>query len=407
MSAGTGTALHVRNLGGVLAAEPSWGWRADTDLLCAGGEIVAIGPSTTDRLAALRTAGTPVTTVDAAGLVALPGLVDGHVHPVTGSVSVVPPGHGWTDTYLQAGVTAMVSAGELTVPGFRAAGLTPDLAAHLAVTSAWTFGNLPTPPRVYAGTLFAVPGLRREHFQQVAEAGGRCLKYIYYPFTGDWAGETRRYRAWAEEFGLVTKLHAGGTSYQGHSLEAGAEVVRTLAPDVLGHANGGPIPLPDADLRAIVEQTGCAVEVILGGSLRLLRDLVLLLAERGELHRLTVGTDTPGGNGTMPRGCLQVIAAIAGLGGVDAATALRCGTQHVTSAHGIPGGALAEGGRADLLLAGPVRGSSHRTVAAALEAGELPGLGAVICGGAVVAAPARYTPPPADLPVVRTPREDR
>lgn len=395
------TVLHVRNLRGLLAPGSTGGWREDEELLCAHGRVVAIGAAVAEARHALEAAGERVTVVDAAGLVAVPGLIDGHVHPVTGSVSVVPPGHGWTDTYLNAGVTAMVSAGELTVPGFDARSLTPDAAARLAATSAWSYGNIATPPRVYAGTLLLVPGLEREHFRQVAEAGGRCVKFIYYPFAGrDWADEVDRYQRWAGELGLVTKMHAGGTSFQGHSLEADAELVCAVGPGVLAHANGGPIPLSDTALTTIVERTTSHVELILGGNLRLLRDLVGLLRERGEPERLTVGTDTPGGNGTMPRGPLQVVAAIAALGGLDAATALRCATENVARAHGIPGGVLTEGAPADLLLVGPVRGSSHPTVPAALEAGEIVGVGAVVHAGEVVALPGRYTPPPSVLPTV-------
>lgn len=394
-------ALHVRNLGGLLAAEPEWGWRDDRELLCAHGRVVAIGDGVDAARHALERDGERVAVLDAAGLLAVPGLIDGHVHPVAGGVSVVPPGHGWTDTYLNAGVTAMVSAGELTFPGFRADALTPEAATRLAAHAAWAFGNLAAPPRVYAGTLLAVPGLDRECFRTVADAGGRCVKYIYYPFAERrWEDEVAAYARWADEFGLVTKMHAGGTSYQGHSMEADFALVAAVAPRVLAHANGGPIPMGDRALTDVVERTDCHIELILGGNLRVLRDLAGLLRERGELHRLTVGTDTPGGNGTMPRGPLQVIAAIAGLGGVDAASALRCGTQNVARAHGIPGGALAEGQPADLLLVGPVRGSSHATVADALEAGEIVGVGAVVTGGTVAALPGRYTPPPAALPTL-------
>jgi enamidase len=394
------SALHIRNLGAVLAAEPEWAFRSCPEILCADGRIVGMGEDLGAQAAEVEAAGARLSTVDAAGLTAVPGLIDGHVHPVAGSVSVVPPGIGWTDTYLQAGVTTCVSAGELTTPGFNAQTLTPEAAARLAATAAWSFAGLVTPPRVYAGTLLLVPGLERCHFEQVAAAGGRVVKYIYYPFADGWQDEVGDYTKWAAEFGLVTKMHAGGTSYQGHSIAADADLVMEVAPDVLGHVNGGPIPLADAQLAAILERSRCAIEVILGGNLRLLRDLVLALAERGELSRLTVGTDTPGGNGTMPRGCLQVVAAIAALGQVDAATALRCATENVATAHGLTEGALRVGAPADVLLVGPVRGSAHGSVTDALESGEIFGIGAVVAGGTVAGLPARYTPPPATLPRV-------
>jgi enamidase len=393
------TALHLRGLGGVLAAEPAWAFSDDSQILCEEGRIVAIGDATEARVRSLRERNITVRVLNGDGLVAFPGLIDGHVHPVAGSTSVVPAGSDWTHCYLNAGVTACVSAGELTVPGFSARSATPDAVTRLATTSAWCFGNIAAPPRVFAGTLLAVPGLEERHIAEVAAAGGRCLKYIYYPFGQDgWREEVERYRHWARAHGLVTKLHAGGTSFQGDSVAATGEIVIEVAPDLYAHANGGPIPLSDTETMSVIEETNAFIEVIPGGNLRLLGRIARALHERGELDRLTVGTDSPGGNGIVPRGLLQAIVAISALGGVDAATALRCGTENVARSHRIPAGAIRTGELANILLAGPVRGSSHKTISAAIESGELIGIGAVIYEGDVVALPARFTPPPEALP---------
>jgi enamidase len=392
-------ALHLRGLGGVLAAEPAWAFSDDSQILCEEGRIVAIGDATEARVRSLKEQGVTVRVLNGGGLVAFPGLIDGHVHPVAGSTSVVPAGSDWTHCHLNAGVTACVSAGELTVPGFRARSATPDAVTRLAATSAWCFGNIAAPPRVFAGTLLAVPGLEERHIAEVADAGGRCLKYIYYPFGEDgWREEVERYRHWARAHGLVTKLHAGGTSFQGDSVAATGEIVIEVAPDLYAHANGGPIPLSDTETMSVIEETNAFIEVIPGGNLRLLGRIARALRERGELDRLTVGTDSPGGNGIVPRGPLQAIVAISALGGVDAATALRCGTENVARSHRIPAGAIRTGEPANILLGGPVRGSSHRTISAAIESGELIGIGAVIYEGDVVALPARFTPPPETLP---------
>ncbi len=392
-------ALHLRGLGGVLTAKPAWAFSDDSKILCEEGRIVAIGDATEARVRSLKEQGVTVRVLNGDGLVALPGLIDGHVHPVAGSTSVVPAGSDWTHCYLNAGVTACVSAGELTVPGFSTRSATPDAVTRLATTSAWCFGNIAAPPRVFAGTLLAVPGLEERHIAEVADAGGRCLKYIYYPFGGDgWREEVERYRHWARAHGLVTKLHAGGTSFQGDSVAATGKIVIEVAPDLYAHANGGPIPLSDKETMSLIEETNAFIEVIPGGNVRLLGKIAGALRERGELGRLTVGTDSPGGNGIVPRGPLQAIVAISALGEVDAATALRCGTDNVARSHRIPGGAIRIGEPANILLGGPVRGSSHRTISAAIESGELIGIGAVIYEGDVVALPARFTPPPETLP---------
>ena len=47
----------------------------------------------------------------------MPGLVDGHVHPVFGEWTPTQDAIGWIGNYLHGGTTSMVSAGELHVPG--------------------------------------------------------------------------------------------------------------------------------------------------------------------------------------------------------------------------------------------------------------------------------------------------
>lgn len=383
------TSLRVVNCGGALVEGPDGHLRVEphSEVHSRDGVITHVGEVAEHQPAA-------DTTVDAGGLLAVPALIDGHVHPVVGGVSVVPPASDWLDTYLGAGVTQCVSAGELTMPGVRAATLDPAFVTGLAVTAATLFRHHDSPLRVHAGTLLAVPGLTRSHLAAVRDAGGRCLKFIYYPFEGNWEPEVRAYAEWAHELGLTVKMHAGGTSFRGHSVSATADLVARLQPDVLGHANGGPIPMSDEDIQYVIEKTDCALEVILGGNLRLLAMIAQSLRERGQLRRLVIGTDTPGGNGLMPRGVLQVVAAVASLGGLTAWEAWRCASVGVAEHHGIQSGQLAPGGLADFLLVGPIGGSSLATTDAALESGEIIGAGAVVAAGRLVRLPGPYLPPP-------------
>ena len=138
-------ALHLRGLG-AYSSEPAWAFSDDSEILCEEGRIAAIGDTTEARVRSLKEQGVTVRVLDGDGLVALPGLIDGHVHPVAGSTSVPPAGTDWTHCYLNAGVTACVSAGELTVPGFSARSATPDAVTRLATTSAWCFGNIAALP---------------------------------------------------------------------------------------------------------------------------------------------------------------------------------------------------------------------------------------------------------------------
>lgn len=369
------------------------------EILIQDGHIAALGSGLDPQGA---------TVIDAAGLTAIPGLIDSHVHPLVGDVSVIPRGAGWLGEYLHGGMTSCISSGEVTIPGFDASAAEPRLAVSVAVATAQLYASLGDAPRVYAGTVLAVPGITRAELASVAEAGGRCLKYIYYPFDRADPEEVARYRTWSAELGLVTRLHSGGTSFRGGSVAVGREVVELVTPDIVCHLNGGPIPMSDDDVRYVVESSGLAFEIIMGGNLRLAVDLVQWAGEAGSLDRLLCGTDTPGGSGITPRAMLQLLALLAGSCGLSPASAVAAATGNVARVHDMNTGRLEVGRSGDVVLIGAVRGSRRASAWDALRAGEIPGVGAVLCGGSVVAMPARLTPPPVGTPqIVRRADDDR
>ena len=56
-------------------------------------------------------------TIDAKGCAVAPGLIDSHVHPVFGDWTPRQNQLGWIDSFLNGGVTTMISAGEVHLPG--------------------------------------------------------------------------------------------------------------------------------------------------------------------------------------------------------------------------------------------------------------------------------------------------
>ncbi|MPZ68468.1 MAG: amidohydrolase family protein [Actinobacteria bacterium] len=356
------------------------------DVLIENGVFSEIGSEVTDADAIL----------DAKGLDLWPGLVDSHVHPIVGDVSVMPHGSGWVGEYMNGGVTRMISAGELTMPGLTDP-LTPEMVVDLACVTAKLYRGTAMGPKIHAGTLLLVPGLQRSDFERIAKAGGVCVKYIYYPFANPDRQELDNYRAWAHGAGLKVKLHCGGTSYRGGSVTADRAVFEASVPDIAGHLNGGPIPVTDEDARFIVE-SGAAFEIIMGGNLRLARDMVAWADAAGLLGSLLCGTDTPGGSGITPRAMLQLVAFLSGTCKLPPSVAVAAASGNVTRAHGIEGGTIAIGRPADFLLVGAVRGSGAATAEASVASGEIPGIGAVVINGEVRAIPGRLTPPPDELP---------
>ena len=84
----------------------------DADAIVAvDGRITVVG-----RLKDVDVSGA-TTVVDAKGVVVAPGLIDSHVHPVSGDWTPRQNQLGWIDSTLHGGVTTMISAGEVHQPG--------------------------------------------------------------------------------------------------------------------------------------------------------------------------------------------------------------------------------------------------------------------------------------------------
>ena len=334
--------------------------------------------------------------LDAAGGAVLPGLVDGHVHPAFGEWTPAQDAIGWIGNYLHGGTTTMVSAGELHIPGIDYDNLTPELMTSLAVVTAATTGRVRwSGVKVQAGTALVVPKMTEAHFDRLAAAGVKWVKFLFYPFGGD-TTEARNYVAWSRARGMRVKVHTGGVSRSGASAICGYDVLSWLQPDIAAHVSGGPIPMSDDDIDSVVDRTSFALEVCSSGNYRSTSRLVARLVEKGQLARLTLGTDTPGGTGVIPRGMLRNILYFASMCGLSPGQAVAVGTGNTARAHGLDVGILDVGRAADIVVCGPIKGSAGTTLSDAIAHGDLPGISHVLVDGeALVADRSRQTPPPA------------
>ena len=81
--------------------------------------------------------------------------------------------------------------------------------------------------------------------------------------------------------------------------------------------------------------------------------------------------------------------------GVAPAEAIAVATGNTAKAHGLDVGVLAPGRPADIVVCGPVEGSTGTSIADAIAHGDLPGIAYVIADGEiVVSGRSRQTPPP-------------
>ena len=103
--------LVIRNIGLLLSGAMEKPILDADTVVAENGRITAIG-----KAKDVDTAGA-TTTVDAMGTTVAPGLIDSHVHPVAGDWTPRQNQMGWIDSFLHGGVTTMISAGEVHMPG--------------------------------------------------------------------------------------------------------------------------------------------------------------------------------------------------------------------------------------------------------------------------------------------------
>jgi enamidase len=334
-------------------------------------------------------------TIDANGITAIPGLIDSHSHPSIGEYTPAQNSLSWITNYMHGGVTALISAGELHLPGLP---LPPDArtALSVAIVTKKCYDNLrPSGVKVHAGTLLLVPGLTEKDFDEIHALGIKLVKFIFYDYSLLPNGEANRYVDWAHARGIKVKIHSGGVSRSGVSQVAGFEMVKKIQPDIIGHITGGPIPMPEEDMIRIATETDCFMEICTSGNYRLALSLARVAKARGIYHRVLLGTDTPGGTGIVPRGILREIAFLSSVAEIEPEKAVCMATGNVGRAHDLNIGIVEEGRPADIVLMHKITGSVSRDALDSFRKGDLPGISYVIIDGVVqVAGRSQQTPPP-------------
>ncbi|MGD8561412.1 MAG: amidohydrolase family protein [Desulfarculaceae bacterium] len=333
--------------------------------------------------------------IDARGNTAAPGLIDSHVHLSFGDWTPVQNSTNWISCYMQCGITRMVSAGELHLPGLPIDKPDPQIFRSLALVTRACYDNYrPAGVKVEAGTLLLVPGLKEEDIAAVGRCGSKLVKFIFYPY-GDNPEEQAAYMAWARKYGLKVKIHSGGVSRSGVSKPADAELILSLAPDIAGHINGGPIPPSEADVKRVVDEGSCYLEVAYCGNAGLAVRTVQWAAQKGCLDRVILGSDTPSGTGVTPRALLRTMALAATAQGVEPEQAVCMATGSAALAHNLDSGFIAEGKPADLVILGRIQGSTGADAMEALKAGNLLAVSmALIDGELTIKDRSTQTPPP-------------
>jgi enamidase len=329
------------------------------------------------------------TVLDAAGAVACPGLIDTHVHVVFGDWTPRQNALGWLESYLHGGVTTVMSASEVHLPGRPAdpAGVKALALAAQRAFSAYRPGGM----KVLAGSVIIEPGLTESDFEELARDGVWLAKVGF----GAWerqADAAPLVRS-AQQHGFVVMAHTGGASIPGSS-SVSLQDLLDLDPDIAGHANGGTTSLPEPDWPRLLTEFGGFVQLVQAGNLRSALAILREAVERDLLERILVATDTPTGTGVMPLGMIKSVTELAALGSLPATDALALATRNPARALGLEQGTLEPGAPADLVLLQAPLGGGRSDPLASLESGDIPAIVGVVVDGSVCALRSRNTPAP-------------
>ena len=336
------------------------------------------------------------TVIDAQGVCLAPGLIDSHVHPVFGDWTPRQNQLGWIESNLHGGVTTMISAGEVHLPGRP-----KDIVGlkALAITAQRAFDNFrPAGVKVLTGAPVIEKGMTEDDFRELAQAGVSLLGEVGLGSVK--AGEeAQKMVAWARKYGIQSTIHTGGPSIPGSGL-IDKDVVLEADADIIGHINGGHTSLPEAHVCELCERSSRGIEIVHNGN-----EKVAIAAAKAALelkcpHRVILGTDAPAGSGVQPLGMLRLIAMLSSIGNIPAELVFCFATGNTARMRNLNSGLIEVGRAADFVFMDRAQHTAGKSLLESVELGDIPGIGMVMIDGIVRCGRSRNTPPATEIPII-------
>jgi enamidase len=384
------TKLVIRNIGLLLSGAMEKPILDADTIVAENGKITGIG-----RAGDVDADGA-TTLIDANGTAVAPGLIDSHVHPVAGDWTPRQNQIGWIDSFLHGGVTTMISAGEVHMPGRPRDVVGLKAMAIFAQRAFWTLR--PGGVKVHAGAPVIENEMVEDDFRELAAAGVKLLGEVGLGGVKD--GPTaRKMVGWARKYGIQSTIHTGGPSIPGSGL-IDKDVVLEADTDVVGHINGGHTALPDNQIRCICEGCKRGLELVHNGNERAALYTLRIAREMGDLSRVILGTDAPAGSGVQPLGILRMVSLLSSLGEVPAEIAFCFATGNTARMRALDCGIVEVGRAADFVIMDKAQHSAGKNLLDSVQLGDLPGVGMTIIDGIVRTQRSRNTPPATKVPEI-------
>ena len=376
--------LMIKNIGTLVSGNISNPVLNADAILIEGGLIQAVGKEKN-----LDTKGVDQV-MDIGEMTITPGLIDSHCHPVLGDFTPRQRMLDFIESSLHGGVTTLISAGEVHLPGRP-----KDVAGTkaLAILAAKSFaGARPAGVKVLGGALILEAGLQERDFEELAKEGVKVVGEI-----GLGGVKSPKDAApmvkWAKKYGMIVMMHTGGTSIPG-STTVPADDVIAADPDIVSHINGGPTAISITEAEKLIRKTSLILEIVHCGNSKMIVDVMKIVKEVKAYLRIIIGNDAPSGTGVIPLGILRVINFLASLCDVKAEEAIAMATGNTARVYKLNRGVVEVGKEADLVIMDAPMGSVGKDAISAIEAGDIPGIAGVMIDGVMKAGVSRNTPPP-------------
>ncbi|WP_046112726.1 amidohydrolase family protein [Aquincola tertiaricarbonis] len=380
----------IRNIGLLLSGDLDRPILDADTIVIDDGLITAVG-----QAADCNTEGA-TTVIDARGTCVAPGLIDSHVHPVFGDWTPRQGQLGWIDSSMHGGVTTMISAGEVHLPGRP-----KDIVGlkALAITAQRAFDNFrPGGVKVLAGAPVIEKGMTEQDFKDLADAGVKLLGEVGLGSVK--AGyEAQQMVAWARKHGIQSTIHTGGPSIPGSGL-IDKDVVLEADADIIGHINGGHTALPEAHVCELCEKSSRGIEIVHNGNERVAIAAAQAAMQLKCPHRVILGTDGPAGSGVQPLGILRMVSMLSSLANIPAELVFCFATGNTARMRQLNCGLVEPGRAADFVFMDRAQHTAGRTLLESVQLGDIPGIGMVMIDGLVRCGRSRNTPPATEIPVV-------
>jgi enamidase len=380
----------IKNIGLLLSGDIDNPILSADTIVVQDGLIVAVGIEKDCDLEGARQ------TIDARRTCVAPGLIDSHVHPVFGDWTPRQNQIGWIDSTMNGGITTMVSAGEVHLPGRP-----KDIVGlkALAITAQRAYDNFrPGGVKVIAGAPVIEKGMEEQDFKDLADAGVTLLGEVGLGSVK--AGEeAQRMVAWARKYGIQSTIHTGGPSIPGSGL-IDKDVILEADADVIGHINGGHTALPWKHVCELCEKSSRAIEIVHNGNEKIAIEAARAAIELKCPHRVILGTDGPAGSGVQPLGMLRLIALISSFANIPAEVVFGFATGNTARIRKLNCGLIEVGRAADFVFMDKAQHTAGKDLLESVQLGDIPGIGMVMIDGLVRCGRSRNTPPATEIPAI-------